>query len=141
MPVVSDWTHCEWSTHPYFGVAACEKIQRNFPHPEFNFLAPSNKLEHVTAIDLKDSAYIRLISSLDTTQDNHKGIFFKDPFDIDCFIISRLLEGVHVDNEIDCPADNCCFLFCSAVRSSAHRMFHCRVVYSTLWVRRSLKHT
>ncbi|MBD3420075.1 MAG: hypothetical protein GF398_08170 [Chitinivibrionales bacterium] len=75
LPSGSEWTHCEWSTHPYYGVG-CRRIVRKFPHSSIPILMPSNKIEQILGINLKDSAYIPLVSTLDTTQNNHQGVFF-----------------------------------------------------------------
>ncbi|MBD3419136.1 MAG: hypothetical protein GF398_03355 [Chitinivibrionales bacterium] len=71
----SEWAHSEWSTHPYFGVAV-EYINRKWKHDRFDFLQNFKEIEHVSAIDLKDSLYLRLVSTNDTLKDNRGGFHF-----------------------------------------------------------------
>ncbi|MBD3319919.1 MAG: hypothetical protein GF350_02370 [Chitinivibrionales bacterium] len=75
LPCSNEWANSEWTNHPYYGVA-CEYIVRKWPHPTIPILEPSKKMEHITAINLKDSAALRLVSTVDTLQSNHKGFYF-----------------------------------------------------------------
>ncbi|MBD3419135.1 MAG: hypothetical protein GF398_03350 [Chitinivibrionales bacterium] len=75
MPSSAEWAHSEWSTHPYYAVAS-EFIVRKWPHPTIPILEPSKKIEHITAINLKDSVDLRLVSTADTTKEIHRGFYF-----------------------------------------------------------------
>ncbi|MBD3322828.1 MAG: hypothetical protein GF350_17140 [Chitinivibrionales bacterium] len=61
------WIHSEWSNHPYYAVAA-ERATRLWPSPDLPVMAPQDRNEHITAINLKDSSYLRMISATDTTE-------------------------------------------------------------------------
>ncbi|MBD3343548.1 MAG: hypothetical protein GF401_00625 [Chitinivibrionales bacterium] len=74
VPISYEWANSEWSTHPYFGIAS-EFVTRRWPHPSIPIMESSKKIEHITAIDLKDSSFLRLVSTTDTTKTIIKASF------------------------------------------------------------------
>jgi hypothetical protein len=60
------WNYPEWSNHPYFSAAAIE-VRRLWKADGGGF-DETWKGEAVYAINLKDSTYIKLIESSDTSQ-------------------------------------------------------------------------
>jgi hypothetical protein len=62
--VGKEWFHPEWSNHPYYAVAALN-IDRFFDSSGTN--VHRHNSESVYLIDLKDSVYVKLIESTDTS--------------------------------------------------------------------------
>jgi hypothetical protein len=61
------WNGMEWSTHPYFAVTGYE-VTRRWKDAGGNWYNPPVKWERITAINLKDSLYLSLVQTQDTSR-------------------------------------------------------------------------
>ncbi|MBD3319926.1 MAG: hypothetical protein GF350_02405 [Chitinivibrionales bacterium] len=77
--VGKQWNFPEWSNHPYFA-AANEEMDRLFA-PETGIMwEHTNNAEQIVAINLKDSLYLRLVSTRDTGRGSTTNMVFPSLF-------------------------------------------------------------
>jgi hypothetical protein len=71
------WNNPEWSNHPYYAVSGLQVTRLWYLKGSWNQISNT---ESIYLVDLKDSLYVKLIESTDTTNTSKSAVSFANPW-------------------------------------------------------------